>query len=154
MGTVKYYIHRYYVYVIVGLCACLLIGYGLYSAGRSSAERDADIQRIQSAQQQLESTRTELEAATATNQSARDAVGDSVIVNERINDAVARSKESIERSESANRRSTDALAEAQRLISDTKRTAVESEHLVADSRAIIERAAERTARAEEGGEAK
>lgn len=142
-------------YIIIG-CAvfiafCIACG---YYVGQQSTSRDADIQRVQTVERQLNNAGAELDEATRTNQSARNTVADGVIVNERIDASIDRSASAVERSESANSRTGAAITDAQHIVSDAKRTADENAKLIADSQRIIERAAERTARAEECGEAK
>lgn len=125
-------------YLILGavIVLCLLC-FIAYWAGRSTADRDAELERVSDVIQQLDYTTTELNNATRTNSEARGAVTDSVVINRRIEDSVSRS-------EDANARTSEAVTEAKRLIEDAKRTADEDASLIADSKRILDAARGRT----------
>lgn len=126
--------------IIVIILLCL----GCYVASRESAERDADVRRIQSTQQQLDDARTQLEEAAKENQSARDFTSGSIVINDRIEQRIDSSETAVSRSEEANARASAAVAEAERIITVAKSTATESEHIASDSKSILERAKRRT----------
>ena len=127
-------VETYKRYIIAGavIVVLLLCGIGYY-LGRSTANRDAELQRVSDVKQQLEYTTTELNNATRTNSEARNAVTDSVVINQRIEDSVSRS-------EDANARTGQAVTEAKRLIEDAKRTADEDASLITDSKRILDAA--------------
>lgn len=129
--------------IIVVILLCV----GCYFAGRSSAERDVDVRRIQSTQQQLNNATKQLDKAVRENQSARRIVTDSIAVNERIEQRIDSSETAVSRSEEANARARAAVAEAERIITAAKRTATESEYIACDSKSIIERAITRNQKA-------
>lgn len=126
--------------IIILLC----LGCYFYFAGRNSAERDANIQRIQSTQQQLNNATEQLDKAVRENKSARRIVTDSIVVNERIEQRIDSSETAVSRSEEANARASAAVAEAERIITVAKSTATESERIAGDSKSILERAKRRT----------
>lgn len=126
--------------IIVIILLCL----GCYFAGRNSAERDVDVRRIQSTQQQLNNATEQLEKAVRENQSARRVVTDGVVINDRIEQRIDSSETAVSRSEKANARASAAVEEAQRIITAAKSTATESERIASDSKSILERAKRRT----------
>lgn len=130
--------------IVISIVLC--VGIGCYFAGRQSAERDADIRRVQSTMQQLDDATKQLDEAVRANQSARDITTDSIVVNERIDASIDRSASAVERSESANIRTGAAITDAQQLVSDAKRTADESAKLIDDSKSILKRAVSRNQR--------
>lgn len=126
--------------IIVIVLLCL----GCYIAGRESAERDADIRRVQSTQQQLDDAAEKLDEAARENQSAREITADSVVINDRIEQRIDSSETAVSRSKEANARTSEAVEEAQRIITVAKSTATESERIASDSKSILERAKRRT----------
>lgn len=129
--------------VIILLCVGCV---GYYIAGRESAERDADIRRIQSTQQELDDVTKQLDEAAKENQSARELTADGIVINDRIEQRIDSSETAVSRSEEANARASAAVAEAERIITVAKSTATESEHIASDSKSILERAITRNQR--------
>ena len=141
-------IKRYINWRIVGaICVVIvLLCFGCYIAGRESAERDANIRRIQSTQQQLDDVTKQLDEAARENQSAREITADSVVINDRIEQRIDSSEAAVSRSKEANARASAAVEEAQRIITAAKSTATESERIASDSKSILERAITRNQR--------
>lgn len=146
METIKRYIN-WRIVSVIGVIVIVLLCLGCYVAGRESAERDANIQRIQSTQQQLESASKKLSEADRENQSARELTADGVVINDRIEQRIDNSETAVSRSEEANTRARAAVNEAKRIITDAKRTATESEYIARDSKSILERAITRNQKA-------
>lgn len=142
--TIKHYIN--WRIGAIGVIVVILLCVGCYFAGRESAERDANIQRIQSTQQQLNNATKQLDEATRENQSAREITADSVVINDRIEQRIDSSETAVSRSEEANTRTSAAVEEAQRIITAAKSTATESERIAGDSKSILERAITRNQR--------
>ena len=143
METIKRYINWRSVSAI-SVIVVILLCIGCYIAGRESAERDADVRRIQSTQQQLGDARAQLGEADRENQSARELTADGVVINDRIEQRIDNSEAAVSRSEEANARASAAVAEAERIITVAKSTATESERIASDSKSILERAKRRT----------
>ena len=126
------------------LVLSVLLLLSCYIAGRESAERDVDVRRIQSTQQQLNNATKQLDEAARENQSAREITADSVVINDRIEQRIDSIETAVSRSEEANTRTSAAVEEAQRIITAAKSTATESERIASDSKSILERAKRRT----------
>lgn len=141
--TIKHYINGRTI-SIIGAIVVILLCVGCYFAGRNSAERDVDVRRIQSTQQQLNNATKQLDEAARENQSAREITADSVVINDRIEQRIDSSETAVSRSEEANARASAAVEEAQRIITAAKSTATESERIASDSKSILERAKRRT----------
>lgn len=133
--------------VAIVICIVLCICIGCYVAGRESAERDVDVRRIQSTQQQLNNATKQLDKAVRENQSAREITADSVVINDRIEQRIDSSETAVGRSEEANTRARAAVNEAKRIITVAKSTATESERIASDSKSILERAITRNQKA-------
>lgn len=130
--------------IVISIVLC--VGIGCYFAGRQSAERDVDVRRIQSTQQQLNNATKQLDEAAKENRSAREITADSVVINDRIEQRIDSSETAVSRSEEANTRASAAVKEAQRIITVAKSTATESERIASDSKSILERAITRNQR--------
>lgn len=143
METIKRYIN-WRIVGAIGVIVVILLCVGCYIAGRESAERDVDVRRIQSTQQQLNNATEQLKKAARQNQSARELTADGVVINDRIEQRIDSSETAVSRSEEANARASAAVAEAERIITVAKSTATESERIASDSKSILERAKRRT----------
>lgn len=143
METIKHYINGPTI-SIIGAIVIILLCICCYIAGRESAERDVDVRRIQSTQQQLNNATKQLDEAARENQSAREITADSVVINDRIEQRIDSIETAVSRSEEANTRTSAAVEEAQRIITAAKSTATESERIASDSKSILERAKRRT----------
>ena len=110
-------------YLILGavIVLCLLC-FIAYWAGRSTADRDAELERVSDVKQQLDYTTTELNNATRTNNAARNTITDSI----RINDETKR-----------------AITDAQLIVRDASATAEQSERVISASTAILDGAYQR-----------
>ena len=146
METIKRYIN-WRIVGAIGVIVIVLLCLGCYVVGRESAERDADVRRIQSTQQKLGDARAQLGEADRENQSARELTADGVVINDRIEQRIDSSETAVSRSEEANTRARTAVNEAKRIITDAKRTATESEYIASDSKSILERAITRNQKA-------
>lgn len=138
---------------VVGIIV-LLLCIGCYTYGQRAAERDIELQRVQSAERQLTNVGAELDEATRTNQSARNTVADGVIVNERIDASIDRSTARISDSETANGKTSTAITDAQLIVRDASATAEQSERVISDSTAILDRAYKRAQKAASSGKTK
>lgn len=132
--------------VAIVICIVLCICIGCYLAGRESAERDADIRRVQSTQQQLDDATEQLDEATRTNNTARDTAQRSEQLNESIRYSVDSSADAVAKSKAANARTSAELSEAKQLVADAKRTAEQNSSIIANSESILERAITRNQR--------
>lgn len=146
METIKRYIN-WRIVGAIGVIVIVLLCIGCYVAGRESAERDANIQRIQSTQQQLNNATEQLDEAARENQSAREITADSVVINDRIEQRIDSSETAVSRSEEANARTSAAISEAKQLVADAKRTAEQDSSIITDSKSILERAITRNQKA-------
>lgn len=126
--------------IIVIILLCL----GCYVASRESAERDADIRRIQSTQQELDDATKQFDEATRTNNAARDTAQRSEQLNESIRYSVDSSADAVAKSKAANARTSAAVREAEQLVAEAKRTAEQDSSIITDSKSILERAKRRT----------
>ena len=146
METIKNYIRLYPLRFVltVSLIVLFVVGIGCYTAGRQSAERDANLSRVQTTERQLNDASKQLSEAARTNSTARNVAQRSEQLNESIKYSIDRGSESVENSKAANQRTATKIAEAQRIIADAKRTAIESERIARDSKSILEGARERT----------
>lgn len=144
--TIRHYINGRTI-SIIGVIVVILLCVSCYFAGRNSAERDADIRRIQSTQQELDDVTKQLDEAARENQSARELTADGVVINDRIEQRIDNSEAAVSRSEEANTRASAAVEEAQRIITAAKSTATESERIASDSKSILERAITRNQKA-------
>lgn len=140
--------------VIITSLFVLFIGIGCYTAGQRTAERDAQLQRVQSTQKQLEYTSTELTNATTTNSTARGIVTDGIRLNDAIDASIDRSTARISDSETANGKTSTAITDAQLIVRDASATAEQSERVISDSTAILDRAYKRAQKAASSGKTK
>lgn len=147
MEQIKEYIINHFVYFVIALCfIVLLIGISCYSAGQRAAERNAELQRIQSVEKQLEYTSTELTNAERANSTARNVIKDGIKLNNGISRSIDRSTEAVNRSENANKRTSDTITNAEQLVRDAAATNNESERIIRNSQSIIEAARARNKR--------
>lgn len=147
MGKIKNILCARSAYFFVFLCIIVfLICFICFNAGRESAERDNELRRVRSTQQQLDDTAKQLNEAVAENRAARKLVTDSIVINERLDASLDRSSSAVARSEAANKRTGSAVSEAQSIIADAKRTAEQDAKLISNSKLIIERAVQRNKR--------
>ena len=123
--------------VIITSLSVIFIGIGCYTAGQRTAERDAQLQRVQSTQKQLEYTGTELTNATTTNSTARGIVTDGIRLNDAIDASIDRSTARISDSETANGKTSTAITDAQLIVRDASATAEQSANIVSDSQRIL-----------------
>lgn len=146
METIKRYIN-WRIVGAIGVIVVILLCVSCYFAGRNSAERDADIRRIQSTQQELDDVTKQLDEAARENQSARELTADGVVINDRIEQRIDNSEAAVSRSEEANARTSAAISEAKQLVADAKRTAEQDSSIITDSKSILERAITRNQKA-------
>lgn len=132
----------------------LLLCIGCYTYGQRAAERDIELQRVQSTQKQLEYTSTELTNATTTNSTARGIVTDGIRLNDAIDASIDRSTARISDSETANGKTSTAITDAQLIVRDASATAEQSERVISDSTAILDRAYKRAQKAASNGKTK
>lgn len=145
METIKNIIDKYNIgYVVACIFILFSIGLVCYWTGYHAGERNVDVERVQTVERQLDNASSQLDEATATNQSARNIVTDGVVINERIDASIDRSASAVERSQEANSRTGAAITESQQIVTGAKRTADESAKLIAGSKSILERAYRRT----------
>jgi hypothetical protein len=115
----------------------LLLCIGCYTYGQRAAERDIELQRVQSAERNVQSAATEVTNAEATNRDARETVTESRLINGNIGHNVDRSIESVKRSKAANSDARATVTEAERIARDTKQSITESEQLIASGQRIL-----------------
>ena len=138
---------------VVGIIV-LLLCIGCYTYGQRAAERDIELQRVQSTQKQLEYTSTELTNATTTNSTARGIVTDGIRLNDAIDASIDRSTARISDSETAYGKTSTAITDAQLIVRDASATAEQSERVISDSTAILDRAYKRAQKAASSGKTK
>ena len=127
---------------VVGIIV-LLLCIGCYTYGQRAAERDIELQRVQSVERDVQSAATEVTNAEATNRNARETVTESRLINNSTGHSVDRSIESVKRSKAANSDARATVTEAQQLARDTKQSISESEQLIASSQRILDGAYQR-----------
>lgn len=132
------FIQNNWLLIIACAIICILLAgaggyYAGHSSGRADSERDANTQRVQQVNKQLERTSDHIERAKGSNAEARTSVRDLLDVNERI-------EFSINEGARANEEARRAVEESKRLVGESKVAIGRSDELISDSAAILERA--------------